>query len=832
MKKYIRIILITVLILPFILFAFDTSEAITVTATPNPSVAGQNVAISAAINFADALGCTLQVNYGDGSPVSDFGICAPGALNCTLNGAHTYSTVGTYTISIGSKAGFCVAPPSAPNPGTRSLVVNCTTRANLSSTTIPVARKGQSFSYQLPITGGIPPYSVSLLAAAPPPGLTLSTTGLLSGTPTTTGSFAMPVLINDSCPVFITPSAIPLTVSVQCPVITSPSPTTLTAATIGVPYSFVFQGSGGQPPYIFQDFGDAGPSIPPGLTLSSSGTLSGVPPTAGTFGMIIGICDSCGGSCLVRNYSLTVNPCPAMSISTASLPPGTAGQSYFAQLQASGAQGRLTYNIAAGQLPGGLTLDSSTGAISGIPSATGNYSFTVSARDTCASGPRTVQRDFTLSVTTTPSTPSCVPPVITSPLEMPAASTGQAYSAQLQASGGTPPLSFSLAGGTLTPGLSLSPSGNIIGVPSASGNFSFSVRVSDSCPGGSQSAQGTFSIRVQSSSSGSLAAVTVPSFFSVPRGRNSSAGITHQFTGDPATRVTLQSPTGVFLLNGDILDVNAIPLTAVVANGRGQVSESVVIPVRILERALQRGSNRFTYERVFEGSGFSYVSNVNFTITSEAGADFSLVNINLYFENRRPEITVLRNQTDLQAFADIRFMGSGLLQGFWEVDGRVLSYVNQHLTYGSNITLQSRMPALPTFDPGNHVVRFVVTRPAATIPVPEASYYVTPDEARPKPVVIALLAPADKAAPDRQKLVFEWEKYGSAALYLVQFFDAPEAKPIFTAYTKDGTYSIPATFMNRMFEAGKTYHWKVTGYDAKNNITGDSALRSFMLQKP
>ncbi|MHB8882858.1 MAG: Ig domain-containing protein [Thermodesulfovibrionales bacterium] len=622
-----------------------------------------------------------------------------------------------------------------------------------------------------------------------------------------------------------------LAVTVQCPAEHFVNSAILPPATVGVPYSVTFQGARGIPPYTFQESCDGCTALPPGLGLNFTGLLRGTPTKAGTYFSRIAMQDQCAdGKALAKDFTLVVNPaCPAMSITTASLPSATTGQFYSMQLQTSGAQGTLTYSIASGALPGGLSLNTATGAITGSPATTGSYSFTVAASDSCASGPRTLQKSYTLSVSPTPQ--FCVPPVITSPSEMQAGIAGIAYAAQLLASGGTAPLSFSLAGGSLPSGLSLTSAGNIIGVPTASGSFSFIAMVSDSCPGGSQTAQATFSVRIQSPAGG-MSATTFPSSVSVPRGRNSTAGITHQFTGDPSTTVALQSPSGVFHINGEVLDVNALPLTAVITNGRGQVSESVVVPVRIIELALQRGSNRFTYERVFEGSGFSYVSIVNFTITSEAGADFSLVNINLYFENRRPEITVPRNQTDLQVFADIRFMGSGLLQGFWEVDGRVLSHINQHLTYGSNITLQSRIPALPTFDPGNHVVRLIVTRPAATIPVPEASYYVTPDEARPKPVKIKLMAPADKAAAARQELVFEWERYSNTSLYLVQYFDAPEAKPIFTAYTKEGTYSVPATFMNRMFEAGKTYYWKVTGFDAKNNITGDSPLRSFMLQKP
>src|SRR5574337_40620 len=95
-----------------------------------------------------------------------------------------------------------------------------------------------------------------------------------------------------------------------------------------------------------------------------------------------------------------------------------------------------------------------------------------------------------------------------------------------------------------------------------------------------------------------------------------------------------------------------------------------------------------------------------------ASAGFTVTRVRLYFENKRPEITVKRNEPSPPAYAEVEFTGSGLLEGFWEADGRLLSNVSQHVLSGKNAVFETPdTPGLPTFDPGTHRVRFVITRP-------------------------------------------------------------------------------------------------------------------------
>jgi hypothetical protein len=62
---------------------------------------------------------------------------------------------------------------------------------------------------------------------------------------------------------------------------------------------------------------------------------------------------------------------------------------------------------------------------------------------------------------------------------LPSANIGHAYEAAIQATGGTPPLRFSVTRGALPPGITLQPSGMLIGTPRAAGDYSFTVSIAD-----------------------------------------------------------------------------------------------------------------------------------------------------------------------------------------------------------------------------------------------------------------------------------------------------------------------------------------------------------------
>jgi hypothetical protein len=187
-------------------------------------------------------------------------------------------------------------------------------------------------------------------------------------------------------------SSAPVTTSVVIhpnPVI---APPILPPAVIGAAYNQTVTPGGGTPPYTFAVTSGA---LPAGLTLNTNtGLISGTPGSEGTYPFTITVTDSfgCGG---IANYVIVV-ACPSITISPATLPSGSFGTPYNQIITASGGTVPYTFS-ASGTLPPGITMNSS-GVISGTPTASGVYSFLVTATD--ASG-CTAERTYILLIFTT-----------------------------------------------------------------------------------------------------------------------------------------------------------------------------------------------------------------------------------------------------------------------------------------------------------------------------------------------------------------------------------------------------------------------------------------------
>lgn len=244
--------------------------------------------------------------------------------------------------------------------------------------------------------------------------------------------------------------------------------TSLPAGTVNQPYATTIGGAGGITPYSWS----VTPALPANLAFdTTTGTITGTPAADGNSSHTFTLTDSSTPRQSVQKLlSLTVGTAPAvLAITTTSLPPGNVGQAYNQLVQATGGTGALTWSIATGTLPQNLNLNSTTGAISGTPTAAGTSTFTVRVADTAG------QADTqALSILINPATP----PNITT-TSLPGGTVGQAYSQPLQATGGTGTLAWNVSAGSLPTNLNLSSAGIISGTPTNTGTANFTVRVTD-----------------------------------------------------------------------------------------------------------------------------------------------------------------------------------------------------------------------------------------------------------------------------------------------------------------------------------------------------------------
>jgi hypothetical protein len=181
---------------------------------------------------------------------------------------------------------------------------------------------------------------------------------------------ALPGLAQDRATKQLTLTVNPATITI--------SPTTIPNGMVGLSYTTTVTASGGIAPYTFSV--PTG-TLPAGLTLgSSTGVLSGTPTTAGSSTFTVQVADS-ETSPATATQSYTVTIVPSFTITTTSLPAANIGVSYTATLTATGGVSPYTWAVTTGSLPAGLTLNSTTGVISGTPTSAGSSTFTVTATD-------------------------------------------------------------------------------------------------------------------------------------------------------------------------------------------------------------------------------------------------------------------------------------------------------------------------------------------------------------------------------------------------------------------------------------------------------------------
>jgi hypothetical protein len=345
-----------------------------------------------------------------------------------------------------------------------------TPAVTITAATPPAGTLGQAYAgYIFLATGGVPPMSWTSSGSLPP-GLSFDSTGQLSGTPTTGGSYNFSVTVTDSSRPALTATT-PVSVKItESQIVVAPA--SPPAGIVTYPYGgFSFNASGGSPPYTWTSSG----SLPPGITLGSDGTLSGTPTQTGSFSFSVTATDSAqppvSGPPLATN--IQINPPATLTLNQAPAPPdGIQGTSYGPfSFSTTGGYQPLHWSITQGTLPAGIVLGGSDGSLVGTPTSTGTFTFTVTVTDS-ASPPVHSSQSFSFNVALPP------PPVITY-TEPPTGTVGVSYAPLLfAANGGLMPLAWSETP-PLSMGLTLSSAGVLSGTPTTAGQFQIMLNVQD-----------------------------------------------------------------------------------------------------------------------------------------------------------------------------------------------------------------------------------------------------------------------------------------------------------------------------------------------------------------
>jgi Putative Ig domain len=257
---------------------------------------------------------SLVAVTGGTAPYSFSASGLPGGLSINgstgaITGTPALSSVGT------ASAKIKVADSTSPSPqtATSNLSIKVIPAAlAVTTTSLPAGSAGGSYpATTLQAAGGVAPYSWALVAGSNlPAGLSLSAGGVISGTPTAAGNASVTFIVTDS---FTTPETAQATLTLTITGTSSLSLTTSTlpGATVNTAYSATLTAAGGVTPYTFSLAG--GTSLPAGLTLASSGAISGTPSKTGSTSFSVQVMDSSTPTPLSQtgNLSITVNTATA-----------------------------------------------------------------------------------------------------------------------------------------------------------------------------------------------------------------------------------------------------------------------------------------------------------------------------------------------------------------------------------------------------------------------------------------------------------------------------------------------------------------------------------------
>jgi len=397
----------------------------------------------------------------------------------SLTGAGTLSnqtaTGATYTASASGSGTITVASSSDPTKMKTISVVVTAAPTITSAAALSPATEGAAYTGTIAVTGGAGSLNYSVTVGSLPAGLSLnSSTGAITGTATGPGGTVnFTVQVKDSSTVSPQTNSKAMSVTINLPPAPQITTTTLPAGAEGTAYSQPLALTGGLAPFTYSV---STGSLPAGLSINAgSGVIIGTPTGPnGTASFTVKVADSSNPvQSATQPLSITVNLPPPPAITTTTLP-GVAEFANYSQTVAATGYGPFSYSVSVGSLPSGLSLNSSTGAITGAPTGPNSTSsFTIKVTD--SSNPtQSGSQPLSIAVSLPPA-----PSITTTTL--PNGTVGANYNQTVALTGGHGPFTWSISSGALPTGYSLNAAtGAITGSSSTVNAYSFTVKVVDS----------------------------------------------------------------------------------------------------------------------------------------------------------------------------------------------------------------------------------------------------------------------------------------------------------------------------------------------------------------
>lgn len=351
---------------------FDTAGPDTATCPPGT----EGVPYSIRFKLKEGSGCapgddSWTVSSGSRPPGLSLGSNGELTGTPTQAGSFTFYVTVSFPVYPGCNGGFSDKKVTVPiNPGVPRLVIGP------EQSGVPSATVGAAFS--LPMTASLAdPKTWSIVEGALPPGLAIgSTDGVISGTPTTAGTYTFTVRAEIDAQRVDTKV---LAIVVRDPISIAPpeldgTSSGLPASEVGVRFSALLEATGGTGTYTWSRAG----SLPPGIVFGAAGDITGRPTAAGTYRFTVTATDTEGRT---ATYNGIMTVAPRLAVDTTRVKPARVGRYYQFRLRARGGVAPWKSRIKRGPLPRGILFDATVGVFFGAAAKMGTWRIAVEMVD-------------------------------------------------------------------------------------------------------------------------------------------------------------------------------------------------------------------------------------------------------------------------------------------------------------------------------------------------------------------------------------------------------------------------------------------------------------------